>query len=115
MIGSSLSAPNKATHYIPVMNLTDATRTLHEGTRLEDVFPVESLKQVHEMLWVDSDFCDWDSDDEALMDVRGASVASAKKPQVNIRDDARMDAQRLTRVYAASPGVNSRIYLYLRA
>ncbi len=58
-----------ATHYIPVMNLSDATQTLHEGTRLGDAFPVESLKQVQEMLWVDSGLSDWDSDDEELMDV----------------------------------------------
>ena len=32
VIGSSLVAPDKATHHIPVMNLSDATRTLHEGT-----------------------------------------------------------------------------------
>ncbi len=42
---------------------------LHEGTWLGDVFPVESLKQVHKMLWVDSDLSDWDSDDEELTDV----------------------------------------------
>ena len=40
-------------------------RTLHEGTRLGDVFPVESLKQVHEMLGVDSD-------DDELLDVRAS-------------------------------------------
>ncbi len=50
MIGSSLVAPEKAIHHIPVINLSDATRTLHEGTQLEDIFPVESLKHVQEML-----------------------------------------------------------------
>ncbi len=54
MIGSFLVAPDKAIHHIPVMNLSDATRTLHEGTRLGYVFPVESLRQVQEMLWMDS-------------------------------------------------------------
>ncbi len=37
VIGSFLVAPDKATHHIPVMNLWDATRTLHEGTRLGDI------------------------------------------------------------------------------
>ncbi len=56
--------PVKAIHHILVMNLSDVTRTLHEGTWLGDVFPVESLKHVQEMLWVDSDLSDWESDDD---------------------------------------------------
>ncbi len=32
VIGSSLVAPDKVIHPIPVMNLSDATRTLYEGT-----------------------------------------------------------------------------------
>ena len=41
VIGSSLVAPDKVTHHIPVMNLSDATWTLHEGTQMGDIFPVE--------------------------------------------------------------------------
>ncbi len=66
VIGSSLVAPDKVIHHIPVMNLSDATQTLHEGTRLGDIFPVESLKHIQEMLWVNSDLSDWESDDEEL-------------------------------------------------
>ncbi len=62
-------APDKLTHHIPVMNLSDWPRSLHEGTRLRDIFPVESFKHVLEMLWVDSDLSDWESDDAELKDV----------------------------------------------
>ncbi len=40
------------THYIPAMEMSDVARTLHEGTRLGNVFPFDSLKPVLEMLWV---------------------------------------------------------------
>ncbi len=50
VIGSSLVTPDKATHHIPVMNLSDTTRTLPEGTRLGDIYPVESFKHVQDML-----------------------------------------------------------------
>ncbi len=97
VIGSSLVAPNKATHHIPVMNLSGATQTLHEGTRLGDIYPVESFKHVQEMLWLDSDLSDWESDDDELTDVRATGItgkgASAKTP--NARDDARMDPKDL--------------------
>ncbi len=46
VIGSSLVTPDKATHHIPVMNLSDTTRTLPEGTRMGDIYPVESFKHV---------------------------------------------------------------------
>ncbi len=46
VIGSFLVAPDKATHHIPVMNLSDATQTLYKGTPLEDVCPVESIKNI---------------------------------------------------------------------
>ncbi len=59
------------------MNLSDATRTLHEGTRLGDVFPVESLKHIQEMLWVDLDLSDWESDDEELTDVCATGIRSS--------------------------------------
>ncbi len=36
VVGSSLVAPDKVTHHILVMNLSDTTRTLHEGMRLGD-------------------------------------------------------------------------------
>ncbi len=91
VIGSTLMAPNKATHYILVMNQSNATRTLHEGTQL---FPVESLKQVQKRLCVYYDFSNWESDDEELSDVRAAGTkgrnAPAETPRVNARD-VRMD------------------------
>ncbi len=97
VIGSSLVAPDKMTHHIPVMNLSDSTRTLPEGTRLGDIYPVESFKHVQEMLWVDSDLSDWESDDDELMDDRSTGimgkVASAKTP--NARDEVRMDPRDL--------------------
>ncbi len=99
MTGSSLVAPDKATHHIPVMNLLDVIRTLPEGTRLGDIFPVESLKHVQEMLWVDSDLPDWESDDEELTDAHATGItsrnASAKMPRINACDDARMDPKAL--------------------
>ncbi len=61
VIGSSLVAPDKATHHIPVKNLSDTTRTLHEGIQLGDIYPIESFKHVQEMIWVDSDLSDWES------------------------------------------------------
>ncbi len=79
------------------MNVSDTTRTLHEGTHLGDIYPVKSFKHVQEMLWVDSDLSDWESDDYELTDVRATSItgkgASAKTP--NARDDARMDPKDL--------------------
>ncbi len=50
LVIGSLLAPDKATYHIPVMNLLHATWTLHEGTWLGDMFPVESLKHVQENL-----------------------------------------------------------------
>ncbi len=92
-------APAKATHDILVMNLSDATQTLHEGTRLGDIFPVESLKHVQEMLWVDSDLSDWESDDDELMDVCATSImsksASIKTSRANAHDVTRMDPKDL--------------------
>ncbi len=75
-IGSFLVSPDTSTHYIPVINLSDVTQTLHEGSRLGDVFPIksQSLKQFQEMLWVDPQLSDRDWDDEVLLDVRTASV-----------------------------------------
>ncbi len=112
VISPSLMAADKVTHHIPVMNLLDATQTLHKGTRLGDVFPVDSLTQVQEMLWVDSDLSDWDSDDEELMDVRAAGMVgrnvSAKTPCVNAHDDTRMDPKDLQE---SLHGVDSRRYL----
>ncbi len=100
VIGSSLVAPDKATHHIPVMNLLDATQTLHKGTRLGDIFPVESLKHVQEMLWVDSDLSDWESDDDELTDVHATGITSkstsAKTPCTNACNDMRMDPKDLS-------------------
>ena len=57
------------------MNLSDATRTLHEGAQLGDIFSVKSLKPVQEKFWVDQ-LSDWDSDDEELLDMRATGVDS---------------------------------------
>ncbi len=53
------------------MNLSDAPRTLYKGARIREVYPVTSLKQAPEMLLVDSQLSDWDSDsdDGGLLDV----------------------------------------------
>ncbi len=75
VIGSSLGAPNTATHYIPVMNLSDDTCTLHEATWLGDVFLFESLKQGQEMLSVGSELPDWDLDYEELLDMGMTDVS----------------------------------------
>ncbi len=56
------------------MNLSDAIWTLHEGTRLGDIYPVESFKHVQEMLWVDSDLSAWESDDDELMNVHDTGI-----------------------------------------
>ncbi len=111
VIGSSLVVSNKATYYIWVMNLSDATRTLHEGTRLGEVFPVELIKQVPKLLWVDSDF--------SHSDVCAASIAgrnaSAKTPRINTCDGANMDPfQKLTRASAPPHEVDHRRYLHSR-
>ncbi len=97
VIGSSLVA--QVTHHILLMNLLDATWTLDEETRLGDIYPVESFKHFHEMLWVDSDLSDWESDDNELTDVHATSITSksvsAKTPRANAHDDARMDPKDL--------------------
>ncbi len=99
VIDSSLVTPDKATHHIPVMNLSDATRTLHEGTRLGDIYPVASFKHVQEMLWVDSDLSAWVSDNDELMDIRATGTTSngmsTKTPCANDRDDVCMDPKDL--------------------
>ncbi len=55
---------------------------------------------VQEMLWVDSDFSDWKSDDDELTDVHATGItsksASAKTPRANAHDDARMDPKDLS-------------------
>ncbi len=101
VIGSSLTAPDSGTHYLPVMNLSDAPHTLYEGARIGEIYPVTSLKQAHEMLLVDSQLSDWDSDtdDGVLLDVRTAAKTSActgnKLPCRNERLDACLDAKDL--------------------
>ncbi len=59
------------THYLPVMNLSDALCTLYEGARIGEVCHFTSLKQAQEMLPVDFQLLDWDSDsdDVELVDV----------------------------------------------
>ncbi len=87
------------THHILVMNLSDATQTLHEGTRLGGIYPVESFKHVEEMLWVESDLSDWESDNDDLTDARATGIASksasVKTPRANACDDVRMDPKDL--------------------
>ncbi len=101
VIGSSLLARDSETHCIPVMNLSDAPRTLPQGARIGDVYPVTSLKQAHEVLEVDPQLSDWDSefdsDDEELLDVRTTDTAgfSGIKSRSNTRNDARMDPKDL--------------------
>ena len=83
------------------MNLSDAPRTLYEGARIGEVYPVTSLKQAHEMLPVDSQLSDWDSDsdDGVLLDVRTAATTNAgtgtKLPRGNERLDARLNPKDL--------------------
>ncbi len=96
VIGLSLTAPDSGTHYLPVMNLSDAPRTLYEGARIGEVYSVTSLKQAHEILPVDSQVSDWDSysDDGVLLVVRTAAKTSAgmgnKLPCHNECLDARL-------------------------
>ncbi len=97
VIGSSLLARDSETHCIPVMNLSDAPRTLHPGAHIGDVYPVTSLKQAHEVLELDPQFSDrdseFDSDDEELLDVRTTDTSgfSGIKSRSNTRNYARMD------------------------
>ncbi len=118
VISSSLVAPDKLIHHILVMNLSDDTQTLHEGTRLGDIYPVESLKHVQEMLWVDSDVSDWESDDDELTDVCATGLisrnASAKTSHVNAHDDSRLEPKRSPRASADPHGVDIRKYLCRR-
>ncbi len=97
VIGSLLVTPDKATHHIPVMSLSDTTPTLPEGTRLGDIYPVESFKDIQEMLWVDSDLSYWESDKDELTDVRATGITGkgASTKTHNARDDARMDPKDL--------------------
>ncbi len=101
VIGLSLTAPDSRTHYLLVMKLSDAPRTLYEGARIGEVYPVTSLKQAHEMLPVDSQLSDWDSDsdDGVLLDVQTAAKTSAgtgkKLPHHNERLDALLDPKDL--------------------
>ncbi len=91
VIGSSLLARDSETHCIPVMNLSDVPRTLYPGAQIGDVYPVTSLKQAHEVLEVDPQLSDWDSefesDDEELLDVHTADTAgfSGTKSRSNTR------------------------------
>ncbi len=91
VIGSSLTASDSGTHFLPVMNLSDAPHTLYEGARIGEVYPVTSLKQAHEMLPVDSQLSDWDSDsdDGVLLDVR---TAAKPVPAQGIDPHAAMNA-----------------------
>ncbi len=98
IIGSSLLARDSETHCIPVMNLSNVPRTLFPDW---DVYPVTSLKQAHEVLKVDPQLSDWDSefdsDDEELLDVRTANTAGFSRisSRSNMRNDARMDPKDL--------------------
>ncbi len=115
VIGSPLVTPDKATPHILVMNLSDTTQSLQKGTRLGGVYLVESFKHVQEMLWVDSDLSDWESDDDELTDVHATGItgrsASAKTPRANAHDDAH-GSQRSPRAAVASHGVDIGRYHY---
>ncbi len=97
VIGSSLIAPDTDTHYLPIMSLSDAPRTLYKGARIGEVYPVISLKQAQKMLQVDPQLSDWDSDsdDGELVNVRTAvstDVGTGKKiPRHHERMDARLN------------------------
>ncbi len=100
VIGSSLVAPDKATHHIPLMNLSGATWNLHEGPRLGDIYPVDSFMHSKKCSgWVNSDLSDWESDDDELTDVCAKGItsrgASAKTPLADAHNDMRMDLKDL--------------------
>ncbi len=73
-IGLYLVAPDTATHYIPVMNLSDATRLCINETRLGMVFQVKSRKKVQEMIWVNHRLSDCNSENDELLDVCTSST-----------------------------------------
>ncbi len=58
VIGSSLTASVLEIHYLPVMNMSDAPRTLYAGARIGEVYPVTSLKRAQEMFEVNLPFSD---------------------------------------------------------
>ena len=101
VIGSSLTASDSEIHYLPVMNLSDAPRTLYAGARIGEVYPVTSLKRAQEMFEVDLSFSDWDfdSDDGELVDVRTTVTKDGGKgnklPRRNERQDVRMNPKDL--------------------
>ncbi len=100
VIGSSLTAPNSGMHRLPVMNLSNAPRTVPAGTRIGDIYPATSLRQNCEMFEADPVLSDWDSDDEELLlDVRGTTKAGTKsqgaRPHSNACVDPRMDPEKL--------------------
>ncbi len=101
VIGSSLTASDSETHYLPVMNLSNAPRTLYAGARIGEVYPVTSLKRAQEMFVVDLPYSDWDfdSDDVELVDVRTTVTKDGGKgnnlPHHNERQDVRMNPKDL--------------------
>ncbi len=96
-MGSSLLARDSETHCVPVMNLSDAPRTLHPGARIGDVYAVTSLKQAHKVLEVEPKSSDWDSkfdsDVEELLDVCTADTVGFRgiNSCSNKHTDAHMD------------------------
>ncbi len=101
VIRSSLTASESEIHYLPVMNLSDAPCTLYTGARIREVYPVTSLKQAQEMLQVDPQLADWDSDsdDRELLDVRTTvnndRCKGGNLPCRHERLDVRMDPKDL--------------------
>ncbi len=101
VIGSSLTASDSETHYLLVMNLSDAPRTLYAGARIGEVYPVTSLKRAQEMFEVDLPFSDrdFDSDDGELVDVCTTATKDGGKgnnlPRRNKRQDVRMNPKDL--------------------
>ncbi len=100
VIGSSLTAPGSGAHQLPVMNLSNAPRTLPAGTRIGDLYPATSLRQTCEMFEAEPELSDWDSDDEdLLLDVRGTTKTGTKsqgaRPHSNVHTYPRMDPDKL--------------------
>ncbi len=100
VIGSSLTAPGSGMHQLPVMNLSNAPRTLPARTRIGDLNPATSLRQTCEMFEAEPELSDWDSDDEELLlDVQGTTKTGTKtqgaQSYSNARVYPRMDPERL--------------------
>ena len=104
MIGSFLTASNAVIHHILVRNLCDTTRTLHDGAWPGIyVFPVESLKKVQAMLWVeDSERYDSDSDEEELLNMLTTSIVDNGVQGKSSNANTRMDVCMILKTYQST-------------